>query len=109
VTEIAGGHAGNKPPPEEKAAITVAGESFISDVLKPRFLAETRPTQFNYPIATHDKWHSNKYRFTNCYGFDDLHSYEPEFEAPSARLEYMNRDLFDLSWHRYMGEWFCLF
>jgi hypothetical protein len=35
---------------EEKTAIAAACERFIGDTLKPRFLPEVRPTQFNYPI-----------------------------------------------------------
>jgi len=32
-----------------------------------------------------------------------------EFDAPFARLEYVSRGRFDLSWHRHTGEWICLF
>ena len=71
--------------------------------------AEVRPTQFNYPVAIYGKWHGNKYRFITRYRSDDPRSYEPEFDAPFARLEYVSRDCFDLSWHRHTGEWFCLF
>src|SRR5208337_4322459 len=58
-----GGRAGNKPSPGEKSVITAACEAFIADVLKPRFLPEIRPDQFNYPIAIYGKWLGNKYRF----------------------------------------------
>lgn len=86
-----------------------ACEKFIAEVLKPRFLPEIRPTEFNYPIALYGKWHGNKYRFITRFRSDDARSYEPEFEAPFARLEYVSRDCFDLSYHRHTGEWFCLF
>ncbi len=104
-----GGRAGTKPPEAEKIAITGVCEKFIADVLKPRFLPEVRPTEFNYPVAMYGKWHGNKYRFITRYRCDDPRSYEPEFDAPFARLEYVRRDCFDLSWHRHTGEWFCLF
>lgn len=104
-----GGRAGNKPPPAERAVIAAACETFIAEVLIPRFLPEIRPTEFNYPIAIHGKWHGNKYRFLTRYRSDDPRSYVPEFDAPFARLEYISRDRFDLSWHRHTGEWFCLF
>ena len=103
-----GGRAGNKPSRTEKVAITAAGEQFIADVLRPRFLPEIRPPAFNYPVAIDGKWHGNKYRFTTRYRSDDPRSSAPEFEAPFARLEYVSRDCFDLSWHRHTGEWFCL-
>ena len=104
-----GGRAGNKPPPTEKVAITAACEKFIAGVLRPRFLPEIRPTAFNYPVAIDGTWHGNKYRFITRYRSDDPRSYEPEFDAPFARLEYVSRDCFDLSWHRHTGEWLCLF
>jgi hypothetical protein len=104
-----GGRAGNKPREAEKTAITGVCEKFIAEVLKPRFLPEVRPTEFNYPVAIYGKWHGNKYRFITRYRSDDPRSDEPEFDAPFARLEYVSRDRFDLSWHRHTGEWFCLF
>ncbi len=104
-----GGRAGNKPPVAEKAAVSAACEAFIADVLRPRFLAEIRPTEFNYPIAIYGKWHGNKYRFLTRYRSDDPRSDEPEFEAPFARLNYVSRDYFDLSWHRHTGEWVRMF
>jgi hypothetical protein len=104
-----GGRAGTKPPASEKLAITTACEKLIADVLIPRFLPEIRPTQFNYPIAICGKWHGNKYRFITRYRCDNPESTEPEFEAPFARLDYISRDLFDVSYHRRTGEWFRLF
>jgi len=104
-----GGRAGNKPSPTEKAAITAACGTFVAEVLRLRFLPEIRPTEFHYPIAIYGKWHGNKYRFLTRYRSDDPRSYAPEFEAPFARLEYVSRDRFDLSWRRHTGEWFRLF
>jgi hypothetical protein len=104
-----GGRAGNKPAAAEKVAVTLACKRFIDEVLKPRFLPEILPTEFNYPIDIYGKWHGNKYRFITRYRSDDPSSYAPEFEAAFARLEYLSRDRFDLSWHRHTGEWFCLF
>jgi hypothetical protein len=93
----------------EKAAISALCEAFIADVLRPRFLPEIRPTAFNYPVAIHGKWHGNKYRFLTRYRSDDPRSYQPEFDAPFARLDCVIRDRFDLFWHRHTGEWFRLF
>ena len=81
------GRAGNKPSAGEKSVITAACEKVIADVLKPRFLPKIRPTKFNYPIAIYGKWHGNRYRLITRYRSDDPRSYEPEFEAPFARLE----------------------
>ena len=100
---------GQKPPEPEKVAITAACERFLAEVLRPRFLPEIRPsTAFNYPVAILGKWHGNKYRFLQRFRCDDPDALEPEFDAPFARLEYVGRDCFDVSWHRHTGEWWCL-
>ena len=37
------------PPETEKMKIIVTFDKFVTEVLKPRFLSEIRPTEFNYP------------------------------------------------------------
>ena len=103
-----GGRAGNKPRPDEKVSIDAACERLIARVLLPRYLHEITPTEFNYPIAIYGKWHGNKYRFITRYRSDRADSFTSEFEAPFARLEYVSRDRFDLSYHRHTGVWYRL-
>lgn len=97
---------------EEKAAIATAGERFIAEVLKPRFLPEIRPTAFNYPVDILGKWRGSKYSFITRYrsGFPD-HPGE-EFNAPFSRLDHVEERLdetrFDVMWHRHNGQWWCL-
>src|SRR6266851_2625133 len=50
-------------PAEEKAAIAAICERFIAETLKPRFLPEIRPTQFNYPVDIFGQWRGSKYSF----------------------------------------------
>jgi hypothetical protein len=74
---------------EEKAVIAAACERFIDETLKPRFLPEVRPTQFNYPVDIFGKWRGNKYSFITRYrsGFpDDLGE---EFDSAFTRLDHM--------------------
>jgi hypothetical protein len=104
-----GTRARNKMSAGEKLGITAACEKFIADVLKPRFLPEIRPTEFNYPVAIYGQWHGNTYRFITRYRSDDLHAYESEFDEPFARLEYVSRDRFDLSYRRHTDEWLRMF
>ncbi len=104
-----------RPPAAEKAAITAACESFIAEVLKPRFLPEIRPTAFNYPVDITGKWHGANYRFIQRFRSAHAHAgvppeaEAPEFDAPFARLEYVARDRFDLSYRRYTEQWFRLY
>jgi hypothetical protein len=93
----------------EKARVTAACEHLIADFMKPRFLPEIRPTQFNYPVDILGKWRSAQYRFIQRYrsGFPD--NLDEEFDAPFARLDWISRDRFDLQWHRHTGQWWTLY
>ncbi len=104
-----GGRPGVKPSDLEKAAITATCDGFIADVLVPRFLPEIRPTEFNYPIAIYGKWHGNKFRFFQRFRSDRDDSFEPEFESPFVRLEFVARDCFDISYYRHTETWFRLY
>ena len=105
-----GGRAHSKPPEDEKRSISQACEAFIHDILMPRFLPEIRPTGFNYPVDIFGKWHGGKYRFIQRFRSDDVeNALEPEFDRPFARLEYVSRDRFDLSYFRHTEQWWTLY
>jgi hypothetical protein len=88
----------------EKARVTAACELLIAEFMKPRFLPEIQPTQFNYPVDILGKWRGAQYRFIQRYrsGFPD--NLGEEFDAPFARLDWISRDRFDLQWHRHTGQ-----
>ena len=99
----------NKPPEGEKRAIGQACESFIAEVLKPRFLPEIRPAEFNYCVDIFGKWHGGNFRFLQRYRNDDPQYADAlEFDHPFARLGYVSRDRFDLSYFRHTGQWWTL-
>ena len=93
----------------EKARVTAACEQLIAEFMKPRFLPEIQPTQFNYPVDILGKWRGAQYRFIQRYrsGFPD--NLGEEFDAPFARLDWIARDRFDLQWHRHTGQWWRLY
>lgn len=104
------GRAGHRPSESEKRAIGQACETFIEDVLKPRFLPEIRPSEtFNYPIDIFGKWHGGNYRFIQRFRSDSENALAPEFDSPFARLEYVSRDRFDLSYFRHTGQWWTVY
>ncbi|MFZ1963584.1 MAG: hypothetical protein WAU78_08985 [Roseiarcus sp.] len=97
------------PPDEaEKREIVAACEAFIRDVLKPRFLPEIRPTQWNYVVDIHGAWAAGRYRFIQRYrsGMEDNRG--EEFDAPFARIDRVGRDRFDIDWMRHTGRWWRL-
>ena len=89
-----GGVPSRRSSETHKTAIGIACQAFIDQVLKPRFLAEVRPTEFNYPIDIHGRWHGSNYRFIQRYrsGFVDNTGWE--FDAPFTRLEYVRPQSF---------------
>jgi hypothetical protein len=97
---------------EEKAAVAAVCERFVAKVLKPRFLPEIRPTQFNYPIDIFGKWRGSKYSFITRYrsGFSD--NLGAEFDSAFTRLDHveecLNETRFDVMWHRHTGQWWRL-
>jgi len=92
----------------EKQAIITACEAFIRDVLKPRFLPEIRPTEWNYVIDIHGAWAAGRYRFIKRYRSGMEHNRGEEFDAPFARIDRMGRDRFDIYWMRHTGKWWRL-
>lgn len=97
----------------EKAAIAAACDRLIAETLKPRFLPEIRPTQFNYPIDIFGKWRGSKYSFITRYrsGFSD--NAGEEFDSAFTRLDHLEEcateTRFDVMWHRHTGQWYRLF
>ena len=81
-----------KPSEAAKSAIVEACEAFIRDVLKPRFLAEIRPTEFNYCVDIFGEWRAGRYRFVQRYRSDAPNRIEDEFDAPLVRIDYMGPD-----------------
>jgi hypothetical protein len=97
-----------KPTDAEKAAIIAACEAFIHDVLKPRFLPEIRPNEFNCVIDIIGEWRAGRYRFMQRYRSDAPNRIKNEFDAPFARLDVMGPDRFDIYWMRHTGEWYSV-
>lgn len=98
---------------ERKAAIAAVCEGFIEQCLRPRFLPEIRPTEFNYPVALLGRWRGGKYSFITRYrsGFADNPG--EEFDSAFTRLDHVSGaagdERFDVMWHRHTGQWFRLF
>ncbi|HJQ57842.1 MAG TPA: hypothetical protein VJ890_13090 [Vineibacter sp.] len=97
---------------EDKSAIATICERFIAETLKPRFLPEVRPTQFNYAVDLRSKWRGNKYSFITCYRSGFAENPGEEFDAPFTRLNHVEEHLdgirFNVMWHRHTGQWWRL-
>jgi hypothetical protein len=96
----------------EKAAVAAKCDRFIAEFLKPKFLPEIGPTQFNYTVDIFGKWRGNKYSFIQRYrsGFPD--NAGEEFDSAFTRLDHVEDSIgdirFDVMWHRHTGQWWRL-
>jgi hypothetical protein len=97
-----------RPDETEKRAIIAACETFIRDVLKPRFLPEVRSTEWNYVVDIYGAWAGGRYRFMQRYRSGMKRNRGEEFDAPFARIDRMGPDRFDIHWMRHTGQWWRL-
>ena len=97
------------PTAQEKRAIISACETFIREVLKPRYLPEIKPTEWNYVIDITGAWAGGGYRFMQRYrsGFKDNRGWE--FDAPFARIDRGGPDRFNIKWMRHTGQWWPMY
>jgi hypothetical protein len=93
----------------EKQRIVTACEAFIRDVLKPRFMPQIIPTEWNYPVDIHGVWAGGRYRFVQRYRSGMEHNCREEFDAPFARIDSMGLNRFDIYWMRHTGKWWRLY
>jgi len=97
----------------DKAAVAATCARFIAEVLKPQFMPEIRPTEFNYPIDILGKWRGSKYSFVERYRSGFPHNLGEEFDIAFTRLDVVEQDRqgmrFDVMWHRHTGQWFRLY
>ena len=102
--------AARRVPPDEaeKRAIVGACEAFIRNVLKPRFLPEIVPSEWNYVVDIRGAWAGGRYRFMERYRSGMEHNRGEEFDAPFARIDRIGPDRFDIYWMRHTGRWWRL-
>jgi hypothetical protein len=93
------------PDDSEKRMIIAACEAFIRDVLKPQFLPEIKPGDWNYVIDIPGAWAAGRYRFMQRRRSGMEHNRGCEFDAPFARIDRMGPDRFDICWMRHTGQW----
>jgi hypothetical protein len=93
----------------EKLAIVKACETLSREILKPRFLPEIRPTQWNYAVDIHGAWASGRFRFMRRYRSAFADNRRMGFDAPFARIDRMGPDLFDIHWMRPTERWWPVY
>ena len=92
----------------EKQLIVTVCEAFIRDILKPRFLPQIKPTEWNYVVDIQGAWAAGRYRFFQRYRSGMEHNRGEEFNAPFARIDRIGPNRFDIYWMRHTGKWWRL-
>ncbi len=92
----------------EKRTIIAACDTFVREVLKPRFLREVTPTEWNYVVDMSGSWTGGRYRFMQRYRSGMEQNRGEEFDAPFARLDRVGPNRFDVHWMRHTGKWWRL-
>jgi len=96
----------------EKAAIDALCVRFISGILKPKFLPEIRPTEFNYPVNILGKWRGDNYSFIVRFRSGFPENKGEEFDSAFARLDYApegTETRFNVMWRRHTGQWWPIY
>jgi len=97
------------PDAAEKQRIIAACQAFIDDILKPRFLPQITPSEWNYVIDIHGAWAAGRYRFIQRYRSGRPENLGEEFNAPFTRIDRIGPDRFDIYWMRYTEKWWRLY
>jgi len=93
-------------PEPIKLEVKKVCDEFVESVLKPRSIdPDLREDRFNYIIDIFTKWYSNYFYFCAKYRCPGPNAIEPFFETKFARMEYVDRDRFNLSYMRHTGKW----
>lgn len=82
-------------------------DELVESVLKPRSIdPDPQEDRFNYIVDIYTKWYRNYLHFCAKYRCPGPNAVEPFFETKFARMEYVDRDRFNLSYMRHTGKWY---
>jgi hypothetical protein len=100
----------SKIPDVVKAGISARAQQLVDSDLKPAHIKPPpKKADFNYLIDLHVKWHGRSLIFCSTYACPGPNALSPTFESRFARMEYVGRDLFNLSYMRHTERWWEVF
>ena len=96
-----------KVPELVKIQVKQACDELVESVLKPRNIdPDPQKDRFNYIMDIFTKWYRNYFYFYAKYHSPGPNAIEPFFKTKFARMEYVERDRFNLSYMRHTTKWF---
>ena len=89
-----------------KSDVKVKAESLIDTVLIPKHVKPLpENSDFNYIVDIFSKWHGGYFYFCSKYKCPSPNAMAPSFNSNFARLEYVDKDKFNLAYMRHTGKW----
>jgi len=99
-----------KVPELIKAKTKSKADTLIENALKPKYIEPPpKDSDLNYLVDIFSKWHGRYFYFCSRYNCPSPNALSPSFDDKFARLEYVCRDLFNLAYKRYTGQWVEIF
>jgi hypothetical protein len=99
-----------KVPDAVKIAVEAKAGQLIETVLKPEHVkAPPADERFNDIADIYAKWYRNYFYFCAKYCCPGPNALSPFFEAKFARLEYVGKGRFHLSYMRHTGQWWEIY
>jgi hypothetical protein len=97
-------------PESLKALVEARAKELVETVLKPKFIQPPpKKPRFNYIIDVAVKWHGSSLYFVSTYACPGPTAISPTFEAKFARVEFVGKNKFNLSFMRHTGKWVELY
>jgi hypothetical protein len=97
-------------PESLKALVAVRAKKLVETVLKPKFIQPPpKKPRLNYIIDVDVKSHGSCLYFVSTYACPGPTAISPTFEAKFARVEFVGKNKFNLSFMRHTGKWVVLY
>jgi hypothetical protein len=95
-----------KIPESLKSDVGTKADELIESYLKPTFIKPPpQDDRFNYLVDISSKWYRNYFYFCCRYCCPGPNAISPHFDDKFARLEYVGKDNYNLSYMRHTGKW----
>jgi hypothetical protein len=88
-----------------KASVKIRADEFVESVLQPKHVKPPPAEMYNYIVDIYTRWRGNQLSFCAKYRSQRSDDPDPFFETRFARMEYLGRDRFALSFLRHNREW----
>jgi hypothetical protein len=99
-----------KPSELIKIAVENKANELVSTALKPGYIQPPPENpKYNYITDIYTKWHGSYFYFYATYCCPFPNAILPTFDTGFARMEYIGKNQFSLSYMRHTGQWYEIY